>query len=61
VLSAADAAAFFWIGVVCFGICELGNLVCHWRLRQAPYGLVFELVSCPNDTHLRYWCGQDLH
>jgi very-long-chain enoyl-CoA reductase len=61
----------FWIGVLCFGIGELGNLVCHWRLRQLrpagtrlrqiPYGFLFELVSCPNYTfEVLAWVGFNL-
>ncbi|KAK4533409.1 hypothetical protein CCYA_CCYA17G4291 [Cyanidiococcus yangmingshanensis] len=60
--------AQFWAGVVLFSLSELGNLVCHWRLRQLrppgtrvrqiPHGFLFEFVSCPNYTcEVVAWLG----
>jgi very-long-chain enoyl-CoA reductase len=61
----------FWAGWALFGLGELGNLVCHWqlrqlrppgtRIRQIPHGLLFEYVSCPNYTcEVVAWLGFNL-
>jgi very-long-chain enoyl-CoA reductase len=57
------------IGLAIFGLCELGNLICHIMLsnmrdkegskeRNIPKGFLFNYVACPNYTfEITAWVG----
>ncbi|KAK4538294.1 hypothetical protein CDCA_CDCA17G4319 [Cyanidium caldarium] len=58
----------FRVGMALFAVCEVGNGVTHWMLRQLrpagtrvrriPHGFLFEWVSCPNYAlEIGAWLG----